>query len=393
MKRDNNRIFIALFKDCIKKCFGHPVNVPLSEPESKLLSNKIFENTGLVIGTKSIKNYSRYVFEDKQPDSDGANPSLATLDTFARYILNAPYTNEPQRQDTENHYPYWYEYKKSYFNPSKIRTFKPGYISALFIGLFVLAGAGLIFIMKTANFFDDRTDSFVDNFNSVAEDSLSLKNWIIKDRESVYWMKRDEKPGYLTLYTLTGDNWILEEKLPEIKNLLMHVINYDCFVTELYISDFIPLQNWQQAGLILSEDTTFNSKMIRLSIGYNDFFGGYTKPAEIIIQVLSSVESGLYVKPEEIIHLPVFTLENEQKKLAENNLKRIGLKIEKSANNLKFLYSVSQTENFLFNKAAELNLTFEPRYVSIFAIQGWAPDEGKIPVYFDSFSIRRIKCR
>jgi hypothetical protein len=50
-------------------------------------------------------------------------------------------------------------------------------------------------------------------------------------------------------------------------------------------------------GILLSEDSTFKSKMLRLSISFNDFFGGYNKPAEIIIQAISSSESEGLRKP------------------------------------------------------------------------------------------------
>ena len=53
--------FSALFKEAYQKCFGHAINESLSETESKLFSNEIFDQTGLVIGPKSIKNYSLYI--------------------------------------------------------------------------------------------------------------------------------------------------------------------------------------------------------------------------------------------------------------------------------------------------------------------------------------------
>jgi len=54
-------IFISLYQEACEKCFGFPQSIPLSESESKQLSNRIFEHTGLKIGAKSIKNYSIYI--------------------------------------------------------------------------------------------------------------------------------------------------------------------------------------------------------------------------------------------------------------------------------------------------------------------------------------------
>jgi hypothetical protein len=42
--------FTALFQEACLKCYGHAVREPLTETESRLLYNKIFDDTGLVVG-------------------------------------------------------------------------------------------------------------------------------------------------------------------------------------------------------------------------------------------------------------------------------------------------------------------------------------------------------
>src|ERR1700722_5032959 len=74
--------FRALFGEACFKCFGHVVDEPLTETESKLLYNKVFEETGLVIGWKSIKNYSFFLLGDGKPEE----PSVATLDTLTPVV-------------------------------------------------------------------------------------------------------------------------------------------------------------------------------------------------------------------------------------------------------------------------------------------------------------------
>src|ERR1700744_5174998 len=103
--------FKALFREACLKCFGHAVTEPLTETESRLLYNKVFDETGLVVGWKSIKNYSFFVFS---PAGKEENPSVATLDTLSRYVLGAPYTTEPERKKVAGHYPYWYQYKEGW---------------------------------------------------------------------------------------------------------------------------------------------------------------------------------------------------------------------------------------------------------------------------------------
>ena len=391
MRDLNKPIFISLFKEACKKCYGFPLTTPLSESDSKLLSNIIFEKTGLVVGTKSIKNYSLYVLSsDKVTRQE--NPSIATLDTIARYVLDAPYTNELKRKDKENHYPYWFQYRSRY------TTIRPGWkilISHWKKAAFIfLAMIGLFFGLLLANYFikKNRIRYFTDNFNAVSEDSLKSKGWILKAKDINWWNKRIEKPGHLALYTIRGDNWSLNKNMAGIKNLLIRRIPSDCFTVEAHLTDFIPIKNWQQAGIIISEDSTFSGKMIRLSISYNDFFGGYKMPPEIIVQVLSSSESGSLSKPEEIAHFSVFNMDSVNQSLVINNLRASALKIEKKVDHFRFLYSTSPAESFAFEEAASRDLNIKPLYVGIFAIQGWADSINIIPAYFDSFVFSGFPC-
>src|SRR6201996_5275428 len=94
-------VFRILFGDVCLKCFGHAVSEPLTETEAKQLYTRILEETGLVVGWKSLKNYSFFLYGDGKPE----NPSAATLDTLSRYVLEAPYVSEAERK-AEAGYPY-----------------------------------------------------------------------------------------------------------------------------------------------------------------------------------------------------------------------------------------------------------------------------------------------
>ena len=56
-----SKAFNSLFNEAYKKCFGYPLKESLSETESKLFSNRLFDQTGLVVGWKSLKNYSSFI--------------------------------------------------------------------------------------------------------------------------------------------------------------------------------------------------------------------------------------------------------------------------------------------------------------------------------------------
>jgi len=89
----NDTVFINLFREVCQKCFGHPLTEPFSETDSKLLANTIFEQTGLVIGVKSIKNYSQYIFNPGGNKKE--NPSVATLDTHIGFSTGVSFQIPP----------------------------------------------------------------------------------------------------------------------------------------------------------------------------------------------------------------------------------------------------------------------------------------------------------
>jgi len=392
----NNRInesaFISLFKESCLKCFGHPLTEPLTETDSKQLSNAIFEQTGLVIGVKSIKNYSQYVFNSGIGKPE--NPSTATLDTLSRYVLNAPFTDEIKRKEKEAHFPWWFQYRSNFVtaNPSKTKTPNKKRMPFLVLtSIPILALAIFLWFFPKSN----KKEFFYDEFNALGTDSLTRNGWMIKNPEKDFWNRRNSIPGHISLYTLIGDNWPLAGKsnLPGIKNMLIRKIESDCFTTELQFSNFIPSHSWQQAGILLSEDSTFNGKALRLTIGYNDFFGGFSKPSEIIIQVVGSTENGNLSKPEEIAHLVLFTGDPLKDSLIRNNLSKSALKIEKKDNQYRFLYTNGRMESFAFKEAAHGEFNIQPKYVGIFAMQGFADTLHQMPVQINSFNLIGIDCK
>jgi hypothetical protein len=392
MKEKETVFFISLFKEACRKCFGSPLVSPLSETDSKLLSNSIFEQTGLVIGAKSIKNYSLYVLESHGNATKKENPSVATLDTLARYVLEAPYTSEIKRKENESHFPYWFQYKSRFSGMMpekegpKINLKK----AALVLLVISIMATGVILVRLLLN--QNSENEFTEYFNSNPEDSLAARGWMIKNKDTFWWSKRNERQGHLALYTLEGDNWPLGNNPAGIKNLMMRRIHGDCFLTEVHLSDFTPGQNWQQAGILLSEDSTWNSKMLRISISYNSFFGGYEKPPEIIIQIVGSAENGTQSKPVEIAHYPLFILDTGHIRLSHSNLSKTAIRIEKKGNHYRFLYAAASVESFAFKEVISGDFNIRPGYVSIFSIKGWSGNKEQVPAYFDAFRLVTWPC-
>jgi len=381
------KAFAALFRETCQKCFGHGISEPLSETESRQLSAQILDQTGLVVGAKSIKNYSSFIF--KTPDSKEENPSVATMDTLARYVSGAPYTDEATRKNREGHFPYWFSFKEQFYRnagqppaPAKKRKYILGLIA-----LAVPAIAIIAFMLLRRN----PSKPFIDEFQSTAEDTLADHGWTVQKKDDDFWQRRNEYPGNLTLFTLKGDNWPdTVSGIPGINNFLLRKINADCFSTEMRIEDFFPKQNWQQTGILLMEDSSFTGRSIRFSIIYNDFFGGFTLKPVVALQAITSQGTGS--KPEEVTHQTIFELDSSQMNLISQNLKWSGLRIEKNGDHFRFLYSSGPIKNFAFKVAATHEFKIQPKFVGIFAISGLANDPAIVPVKIDYFNFTPDKC-
>jgi len=380
-------VFAALFKEAFLKCFGHPMMNSLTETESKLLSGKIFDQTGLVIGAKSIKNYSSFVLTETNNKHE--NPSTATLDTLARYVLNAPYTDEVQRKDKESHYPYWFQYKKQFHGPVKKPVNKK--LSPAFLFITIIPVLIIVAVLYFVEMKKPASKELADDFTSISEDSLSARGWFIKAKDAEYWDNRDEQPDHLTLFTLKGDNWPDSLHEAEIKNLLLRKTDADCFVAEVQLSDFIPQQNWQQAGILLLEDTSFSGKGLRLSIGYNDYSGGFPQSKEIIIQAIISNGKNSD-KPEEIVHQLLFRIDSTNDELIKRNLKHSALRIEKRGTTFRLLFANGSMANSAFKELISRDIDLQPQFIGLFALKGFMDSTEVISAAFDRFNYTPETC-
>jgi hypothetical protein len=392
MNNTDEKAFFRLFIEAHEKCFWKHLNTPLSETESKHFSNEIQERTGLVVGWKSIKNYSFYILNPTSGKQE--NPSIATLDTLARYVTNAAKTDEATRKKNEAHFSYWYNYRDTFaraHSPKRKRR-KPVLMFRLkiwdIVAVIVLLTTVAVYLYRNTG----RPTDFIDDFTTVSQDSLAQKGWMVKDQEPFYWNKRNEKAGHLALYTLDGDNYKDTSGKVGIKNLLLKEIPASCFSTEIHLSHFIPKQNWQQVGILLVEDTTSTSKSVRLSLSFNDFFGGYKRPGEILLQAISATD-GNYSKPEEIAHAVIFSADSSQSVIVDKNLRKSALRIEKQHHTYRFLYATGENDIFAFKEITSRELLIEPKYVGIFALKGFMPETPAIPAYINFFSLKAQDCK
>jgi len=382
--------FESLFREAFEKCFGFPFKESISETESKLFYNRIFEGTGLVVGWKSLKNYSTFIAGGPLIKSE--NPSIATLDTLSRYVTGAPYSSETERKEKESHYPYWFSYKEKIHRslkkqpvPVKFGTRR----QVIMVSVFFLIVAITVFIRSH---YKPGALLFVENFHHLSDSSLREHEWFVQSPDTVFWNRRDEKKDQLTLFTIRGDNWPNTHEKIGVRNLLLRRITKDCFEAEVHMAGFLPTENWQQAGILLLEDTNFTGKGIRLSVAFNDFFGGYNKPKEIIIQAITSFGKN-YGEPEEIAHQPLaFTDSIRVHPDLAKNLASSSLKIEKDGKKFRFLYAGGSVSNPAFKEVVTHEFDMRPNYIGLFSMKGFVDSAASIPVHFTFFRIKENDC-
>lgn len=390
MDEFDRRAFSHLLNAVVQKAFDHPLNSSLSESESKHLSVEIQQRTGLIIGWRSLKNYTQFLISPSPDKLE--NPSTATLDTLSRYILEAPLTTETLRKRDENHFPYWFRFREQTIPVVHVQPATPVNRKPIYF-LTGIGIAALLFFAVGFNLFLRRptVETVTDNFQLVSDSSLQKRGWFLQAQNSSYWNRSAETPGQLTLFTLKGDNWQYTGETPRIQNLLLRSVTSDCFRAEVHLTDFVPTANWQQAGLVLLEDTSFVGKSIRLSLAYNDFFGGYSKPAEILIQAVAWGNSRSHA--EEFIHQPLFLLDSTtDRPILAKNLSHFAFRVEKRGQKFRILYSASPVDNFSFKEVTSYESDMKPNYIGLFALKGFVDSTAVVPVAIRFFQLEPQPC-
>lgn len=445
MTPSDEAAFKQMFRDACGRCFGTDHPSPLTAAESRVLCAHILEETGMTLGWKTVQTYSLHLHLDTP---DAVHPTGASLETLARYVLGAPRVEAlvmraalPRPDVTpevpEGRFPYWFQYRDGYRRrlpvrlrrngvPGLIRepglpdahpiprglakrfwfyTFRgagqvlswsrrlvPEYIRHSWLAwlAFVLF-VGLTVIWSVREYYARRTTTFTDSFAQVDGDSLQTRGWTRLFPDGASWDARGATPGALTLFTLKGDNWPDSADAPYIGNLLMRPINGECFTAEVQFSEFTPTANWQQAGLLLLEDSTLSSRSIRISIAYNDYFEDYVQPRQIIVEGISSAGTPTG-KPEEILHKTLYLLGWGKDSLIRESMRHTALRIEKRGTTYRFLYAGGQTDNFVFQEVGTHSLYITPRYIALFALRGNRGHAADMPVDVRLFRLQIGPC-
>jgi len=227
--------------------------------------------------------------------------------------------------------------------------------------------------------------SFRDDFRSVAEGSLESRGWRVVAPDTVYWDKRSVWKGGLTLYTLEGDNWPDSAHPQVIRNLLQRRIPCERYTVEWHLDGFMPRQDWQQAGVLLSEDTGYSGRSLRISIAYNDYNGVYPRSGAILLQAIVSSAMG---KPEEIAHVVLVTEDSLRRNPAlAKDFEHTALRVVVEGGRYRILVADGILANTSFRQVASYELPARFRYAGLFALKGFVDSTEVMPARFSYFSL------
>ncbi len=164
-----------------------------------------------------------------------------------------------------------------------------------------------------------------------------------------------------------------------------------CFTADVRLTDFFPRQDWQQAGIVLLEDTAFAGRSVRLSIGYNDFAGGFPSVAEVILQGVTLLGKGS-PNPEEIAHQRLFAIDSATARLVGENLAHTALRIERRRHGFRLLYAAASLDNPAFKEVVSSDFEMRPNYIGLFALKGFVERTADMPAAIDAFSLTPVSC-
>jgi hypothetical protein len=234
----------------------------------------------------------------------------------------------------------------------------------------MMAGIGLPLVIVLVGLIVSRNSSgrsFTAHFGNVSTDSLKRQGWWVVNADTENLKRRGE--------------------IPMIRNLLVHRVNCNCWTMEVHFKDFIPEQNWPQAGLLLMEDTGFHGKNIRVSLAYNDYNGVYPRSGPIILRAISSPGVS-QEKPEEFAHAVLFPVDSLRNGVSlSRDMANPALRIEKNGERIRILYADGIPANTSFREISSHEFPFRPRFVGLFAIRGFVDSAKALPAWFSYFKL------
>lgn len=368
----DRKIIKKLLEDVVKKGLSSSLSL-LTYSEAETLSSVIKDAIGVTLSERSLRDFIKYSLGDQNQSA----PSLRSLDILARYLNGI----KDRKSLDNNEYMTWFSYKKKYLatvsspnqkTHAEEKVNKPKQRFS-FSYLLILVGLLSILAFYFIPFLFEQPQDFIEEFEDVSTKSLSEKGWFLQDPDSKFWSKRGSNPGFLTLYTIKGDNWILPPGKPYIKNMLTRrVFLGDSYEIEFETRDFFPDQNFQQCGLFLMADSSFSDDLFRMCITVSRSTNNYFAIQTLIF------EDGVPYRPKEFSHHIIIEPESNNDRFLERltRISILSIKIKQEKQRCSIFMSTSK-ENLgaaYYKIIDNIPLEFKPKYISLYAAGSQIPE-------------------
>jgi len=223
----------------------------------------------------------------------------------------------------------------------------------------ILAGGILFSTLQPSNPANWRED-----FNTTHADSLRAHGFRWMDFDSALWSKQD-RDGFLTLYTSSGDYWVKSGEARRINNLMYKKVSGTCFDVIAKIDAFNPQKNCQQLVLFLFDEHLSRETHLRAGISFWSPSEG--EPG------LQHVTANFQEKGE-VTQLGYFHVRNPAN--GGTPIQSLWLKIRYDNHLLSVYQKLNNEWNLWGICARPVKLDLKPAYIGIAAFQGWTNDDG-----------------
>lgn len=220
---------------------------------------------------------------------------------------------------------------------------------------------------------------FTDRFDSLSDTAMQRRGWLILNKDSVYWSKRNDGAQGLRLFTLppsTGSG--------PFRDLLLRPLPYDCFSAEAQLDPSLPAEKGLSAGIVLLQDRTLQGKRLELALSPDSTGRGVPGGEQPGLRCSWNHEEW----PEDTSALALAEDTHPSVIAAGQS---IVLRVEKSRQRFTLQYALLSGRTRRFRTLVVRKLAFSPRFVGLFAV-GRAGAESPSAVYFRYFRLSGKPC-
>lgn len=217
-----------------------------------------------------------------------------------------------------------------------------------------------------------------EDFNNTSVDSLQARGFEWLDFDPDWWSKQ-LRDSMLTLYTLRGDYWCDAADTPLISNLLLKKLNCKSCKITVKLGGFNPVQDYQQAGIILLDAIKTRENNIRFTYAACSS----CNPPRQGLQMVKNDRGDVIEK---------FKHTGEIASNPSRSNQSLWLRMEYKDGQMRFFYHWG-AEYSSFSEIASMDIDFVPAYIGLVAFRGLKDSKRDfnnsetIPVFIDYLKV------